>query len=189
MSGPADSFRPLAAGAAFPLSNKLERVLWRMVWLVLARFTPPQLAGWRALLLRLFGARVGAGAKVYASVRVWLPRNLELGEGAIVGPGVELYNQGRIAIGAHCVISQRAFLCASTHRTSDPSFALVLRPVTVGRGCWVAAEGFVGPGVSMGDGAVLAARGALFENAEPMAIYRGNPAVRIGTREFSPPSR
>ena len=184
MSGPADSFRPLGRGPAFPLANKLERVLWKLVWLLLARATPPQLAGWRRFLLKLFGARVGAGARVYGSVRIWLPRHLELGEGVIVGPGAELYNQGRIAIGPFCVISQRAFLCASSHRTSDPDFELVTRPIALGRGCWVAAEAFVGPGVTMADGAVLAARGALFEDAAMMGIYRGNPAALVGERRF-----
>ncbi|HYD24914.1 MAG TPA: putative colanic acid biosynthesis acetyltransferase [Croceibacterium sp.] len=188
MSGPADGFRPLGRGAAFPLANKLERLAWRTAWLLLARFTPPQLAGWRALLLRAFGANVGRGTKVYGSARIWLPRNLALGEGAVVGPGAELYNQGRITIGPRCVVSQRAFLCASTHSTSDPGFALVLRPVTLGASCWVAAEAFVGPGVTMADGAVLAARGALFEDAAAMAIYRGNPAELIGRRRFAEPA-
>jgi putative colanic acid biosynthesis acetyltransferase WcaF len=187
MTGPADRFRPHGRGPAYSLANKLERVAWRLVWLLLARATPPAFAPWRRFLLRLFGARVGAGAKVYASTRIWLPRNLEIGEGVLVAPGVELYNQGLITIGAHAVVSQRAFVCASTHRISDPDFALVTRPITLGRGCWVASEAFVGPGVTMGDGAVLAARGALFEDAEPMGIYRGNPATLIGQRRFEEP--
>lgn len=184
MTGPADRFRPLGRGPAFSFANKLERLAWRLTWLLLARFTPPGLAAWRRVLLRLFGARIGRGAKVYGSVRIWLPRHLELGEGVLVGAGAELYNQGHIAIGPYCVISQRAFLCASTHRVADPDFALVLRPIVLGRGCWVAAEAFVGPGVTMGDGAVLAARGALFEGAETMGIYRGNPAIKLGERRF-----
>ena len=55
MSGPADGFRPLGRGPAFPLANKLERVAFRTAWLLLARLTPPQLAPWRRFLLRLFG--------------------------------------------------------------------------------------------------------------------------------------
>jgi putative colanic acid biosynthesis acetyltransferase WcaF len=184
MSGPAEGFRPLGRGPAFSAANKLERVDWRIAWALLARLTPPPLAPWRVLLLRLFGAKVGRGAKVYGSARIWLPRNLELGEGALVGPGAELYNQGRIVIGPYSVISQRAFVCASTHSTSDPDFALVVRPIALGRGCWVAAEAFVGPGVTMGDGAVLAARGALFEDAQAMGIYRGNPATLLRPRRF-----
>jgi putative colanic acid biosynthesis acetyltransferase WcaF len=73
-------------------------------------------------------------------------------------------------------------LCASSHALDDADFQLVLGPIALGASCWVAAEAFVGPGVTMGDGAVLAARGALFEDAEPDGVYRGNPAQRIGHR-------
>jgi len=184
VSGPAESFRPHGRGPAFPLANKLERIAFGVVWLLLARFTPPPLFAWRRMLLRLFGARIGPGVRVYGSTRVWLPRHLEIAEGALIGPGAELYNQGRIVIAPYCVVSQRAFICASTHRLSDPDFALDPRPVSLGRGCWVAAEAFVGPGVTMGDGAVLAARGALFEDGRPMTIYRGNPAAAVGERRF-----
>jgi putative colanic acid biosynthesis acetyltransferase WcaF len=184
VSGPADSFRPHGRGPAFTLGNKLERLAFGAVWLLLARFTPPPLFAWRRVLLRLFGAKIGPGVRVYGSTRVWLPRHLEIGEGALIGRGADLYNQGHIVIGPYSVVSQRAFLCASTHRVSDPDFALERRPVALGRGCWVAAEAFVGPGVTMADGAVLAARGALFEDALPMTVYRGNPAVPIGERRF-----
>jgi len=185
MSGPADAFRPMGRGAAFSLGNKLERMGFTVAWLLLARFSPPPLHAWRASLLRLFGARIGRRVRIYGSVRVWLPRNLAVGDGAIVGPGAELYNQGRISIGPYCVVSQRAFMCASTHRLNDPAFELALRPITLGRGCWVGAEAFVGPGVTMADGSVLAARGALFDDAEEMGVYRGNPAALIKHRRLS----
>lgn len=182
---PAARFRPLGRGPSFTLANKLERVAFAIIWLLLARWTPPQAHRWRRWLLRLFGAEIGHDTRIYASVRIWLPRNLRIGADTLVGPGAELYNQGRIIIGPRCVISQRAVLCASTHRVSDPDFELVLRPITLGAGCWIAAEAFVGPGVQLGDGAVLGARGALFDDAVPMGIYRGNPAVLLKERRFS----
>lgn len=180
--------RAIEGGASFSLGNRIVRVIWGIAWLLFARFTPPPLHAWRRLVLRAFGARVGRGARVHASVAIWLPRNLELGELVLIGPGARLYNQGKIAIGAWTVISQRAHLCASTHRIDDPDFQLECRPIVVGERCWVAAEAFVGPGVTMGDGAVLAARGVLFENAEEDGIYRGNPAalVRQRTRRHGP---
>lgn len=182
----ASKTRPLEGGAAFSLGNKVLRVFWGLAWLLLARWTPPPLFGWRRLVLRAFGARIAPGARVHASVKVWLPANLELGENALIGPRARLYNQGHIRIGARSVISQGAHVCASTHDVSDPHFQLVVRPIAVGKQCWIAAEAFVGPGVTMADGSVLAARGALFVDAEPWTIYRGNPARPVKTRKMRP---
>lgn len=176
--------RPFEGGASFSLGNRLTRAVWMAAWLVLCRFTPPPLHPWRRLVLRAFGAKVARGARVHASVSVWLPANLELGENALIGPGVRLYNQGRIVIGARTVISQRAHICGSTHDVRDPLFQLVLRPVTIGAQCWVAAEAFVGPGVTMHDQAVLGARGALFEDATVGGVYAGNPAQFVKDRQL-----
>lgn len=180
----ARSTRPLEGGASFSLGNRLARVAWGATWLLCARFTPPPLHGWRRWLLLLFGARVGKGARVHGSARIWLPANLDLGERVLIGPGAILYNQGRIRIGAGSVISQRAHLCASSHDIADPHFQLVLRPITLGQQCWIAAEAFIGPGVTLGDRAVLGARAALFEPAEAEGVYLGNPARRVGTRRL-----
>ena len=169
-------------GPSFSLGNRLSRLVWMACWFLLARWTPPAFHGWRALLLRAFGAKLGSGCRVHGSVNVWHPANLTLGDNVLIGPGARLYNQGHIAIGKDSIISQRAHICASTHDINDPHFQLVLRPTSIGTGCWVAAEAFVGPGVTMGDHAVLAARGALFDDAEPSQVYRGNPAQKIKER-------
>lgn len=183
----AKASRPLEGGASFSLGNRLTRVAWGAAWLLLARWTPPPLHRWRALVLRAFGARVASTARVHASVSVWLPANLELGPDVLIGPRARLYNQGRISIGARSVISQGAHLCASTHDVDDPHFQLVLRPIAIGRQCWVAAEAFVGPGVTMHDRAVLGARGALFGDAEADGIYRGNPATLVRQKRLRGP--
>jgi len=176
--------RPLEGGASFTLGNRLFRVLWAVGWILFARFTPPPLHAWRRLVLSAFGAHVGSGARVHASVVIWNPRNLTLGEHVLVGPGARIYNQGQVSVGAHSVISQRAHVCASSHDIADPDFQLVLRPVTIGNRCWIAAEAFVGPGVTMGKGAVLGARAALFEDAEEWGVYSGNPARLIKRRQL-----
>ena len=94
-----------------------------------------------------------------------------------IGPQARLYNQGKISIGAKSVISQRAHVCASNHDVRDPRFQLVLCPVTIGQQCCVAAQAFVGPGVTMGDRPVLSARGALFADAQLNWVYGGNPGA------------
>ncbi len=107
-----------------------------------------------------------------------------------VGPGFHFMRHMLAAaivlfhIGNRSVISQGAYLCASTHDIRDPLFQLVLRPIVIGRQCWVAADAFVGPGVTMGDEAVLGARAALFGDAEAGWVYSGNPAVAIKQRNL-----
>jgi putative colanic acid biosynthesis acetyltransferase WcaF len=178
--------KPLEGGASFSLANRLFRVVWMLSWTLLARWTPPPLHGWRRFLLRLFGAQVGRGVRLYGSTRVWYPPNLCLGDHVLLGPGVHCYNQGRISIGARTVVSQGAHLCASSHDIADPDFQLILKPIMIGAGAWVAAEAFVGPGCHIGDGAVIGARAALFRNAEPWAVYSGNPAQFLKPRPLGP---
>lgn len=173
-------------GPSFSLGTRLRRAVWMLAWLMLARWTPPPLHTWRMLVLRLFGTQAGRGCRIYGSTRVWDPANLVLGDNVLIGPGATLYNQGQITIGSDCVVSQRAHLCASSHRISDRYFQLVLRPIDVAANCWIAAEAFVGPGVAMAEGAVLGARGVLFDNAEAFTVYRGNPAAAIAQRRFEP---
>ena len=80
MTAPLDAAqsRAIEGGASFSLGNRITRVVWGIAWLVLARFTPPPLHGWRRLVLLAFGARIGRGARVHASVAIWLPHNLEV---------------------------------------------------------------------------------------------------------------
>jgi putative colanic acid biosynthesis acetyltransferase WcaF len=168
--------------ASFSLANKAFRVGWSIGWLILARFTPPPLHGWRRLVLRAFGAKIGAGVRVYGSCRIWNPRNLDMGDGAVMGRNVNCYNQGHITIGRDVVISQDTTLCASTHDVEDRSFPLLLRPITIEDDAWIAAEAFVGPGVTIGEGAVLGARGVAMRALEPWTYYSGNPAQPLKAR-------
>lgn len=167
---------------SFSLANRMLRVVWMITWTCLCRFTPPPLWAWRRLVLRLFGARIGDDAKIYGSARIWLPGNLDLGRGAMLGRGVNCYNQGRIAIGAGSVVSWNATLCSSSHDFDDPGFPLVLRPIRIGTEVWIAAEAFVGPGVSVEDGAVLGACSVAMRDLEGWALYSGNPAQKIRDR-------
>jgi putative colanic acid biosynthesis acetyltransferase WcaF len=174
----------LDGGPSFSLSNRLGRALWNVTWALLASWTPPPLNRWRCFLLRLFGAKIGKGVRFYGSARVWHPANLVLEDGVVVGPGANCYNQGHIYIGYKATVSQGAHLCASSHDVNDYHNQLTLRPIRIEGYAWIAAEGFVGPGVTVGEGAVLGARGVAMRDLVPWTIYRGNPAAEIGKRAF-----
>ncbi|MGM9424848.1 hypothetical protein [Hydrogenophaga sp. MI9] len=94
---------------------------------------------------------------------------------------------GRISIGEKAIISQGAYLCAGTHDIADPHFQLKSYPIEIGAMAWVAAEAFVGPGVTIGEAAVIGARAVLFSDAKPYGVYVGNPAAWLKTRIFRTP--
>lgn len=166
----------------FTLANRLFRLLFAVSWLLLCRWTPVPLHAWRAIVLRAFGAKLAAGVAIYPDVRIWHPANLEMGEAATLGPRVNCYAMARIVLGRRAIVSQGAHLCAGSHDIDDPRFPLVARPIVVGERAWVAAEAFVGPGVSIGDGAVLGARGVTMKSLEPWSVYAGNPARKLRDR-------
>ena len=169
-------------GPSFSLRNRAMRAIFAFVWLLCAHWTPPPLHTWLVLLLRLFGSRIGRNVRIYGSTRVWYPPHLVIGDRSLIGPHVNLYNQGEITIGSDVVVSQGAVICASTHDTADPNFQLILRPIKIGDNAWVAAEAFVGPGVTVGEGAVLGARAVAVRELEPWRIFSGNPAVDLRPR-------
>ncbi len=164
------------------MANKLGRVLWQVVWLLLFRPSPWFWQAPRRLLLRLFGARLGKGVQVMPSVKIWAPWNLELGDCATVSHGVDLYCVDRVVIGAHATVSQRAFVCTASHDVQHPNMPLVTASVRIGDGAWVAAEAYVHPGVTIGTDAVAGVRAVVLKDVPERHIVGGNPARQIGER-------
>jgi putative colanic acid biosynthesis acetyltransferase WcaF len=178
----AKATQPQYGGASFSLSNRLFRLAWQIVWVLLASWTPPPMHGWRRFLLRLFGASVAASCDVRGSARVWYPPNLKLGPRALLAERVNCYNMAMIELGEGALVSQGAHLCAGNHDIDDPAFQLIAKPITLGPHSWVAADAFVAPGVTIGEGAVLGARAVAFRDLEPWKLYIGNPAREKRTR-------
>lgn len=170
----------------FSSSNKLGRIGWGICYCILFRpFGSGFFRGWRNFVLRAFGAKLSAHVNVYASAKIWAPWNLEMGENACLGPRVNCYNQGKICIGTNSVVSQDSYLCASSHDISDSKHALILKPIVIEDQVWVAADAFIGPGVTVNQGAVVGARSAVFKDVEAWTVVGGNPAKFIKKRELA----
>ena len=108
---------------------------------------------------------------------------------SMLADGVICYNVAPITLRSGALVSQRAYLCAATHDINDPEFRLIANPILIGRQCWIASEAFVGPGVTVGDGAVLGARAAAFADLAEWTVYRGNPAIPLRRRPHQPMSK
>lgn len=165
----------------YPRKEQVLRVLWGFAT-PLFRFSPRICFGWRSFLLRLFGARVGRETHIYNSATISMPWNLEIGDQSSIGEDACIYNLGRITIGNRTTISQRAHLCAGTHDFTDPALPLLKPPIVVQDQAWVCADAFVGPNVTIGEGAIVGARAVAIKDVEPWMIVAGNPARIIRAR-------
>lgn len=158
------------------------RLLWEVSRTPFFAWTPRQFWGWRRFILRVFGAKIAAHVHVHSSVRIAIPWNLEIGEAAAVGDAAQIYNLGMITIGARATVSQNAHLCAGTHDYKVPDMPLVKATITIEEDAWVCADAFVGPGVTVGNRAVLGARAVAVKDVPAAAIAVGNPARVMKSR-------
>jgi putative colanic acid biosynthesis acetyltransferase WcaF len=158
------------------------RLLWRLARPMFA-WSPRPLWGWRRMLLRLFGAKIGHDVHIYPSVRIAIPWNLTIGDQSAVGDRVILYALGPIALAERVTVSQGAHLCAGTHDYRDPAMGLLKAPIVIEGDAWICADAFVGPGVRIGARAIAGARCVVMKDVEPDAIMIGNPARLLRRRE------
>jgi putative colanic acid biosynthesis acetyltransferase WcaF len=161
-----------------------RRMCWAAVQGTFFRWSPRSLHGYRAWLLRLFGARIPEPSKVviFPTASVVFPWKLDLGPRAMVGPRVRIYNLARITLGRGANISQNCHLCAGTHDYSRWSMPLVAKPIVVGENAWLGADVFVGPGVSVGELCVVGARSVVVKDLPPRTVCAGNPCRVIKDR-------
>lgn len=162
--------------------EKVVRIAWAAVQRTAFRWSFHNMYRYRAWLLRLFGARVGSNVRVRRSVTFEIPWNVTLADGVTIGDAVRVYALGPITLGKGAFVSQNVHLCAGSHDYTTLDYPLLKPPIRIGEHCWVAADAFVGPGVTVGDGSIVAACAVVVKNVEPWTIVGGNPAKFIKPR-------
>lgn len=167
---------------SFSLQNRMMRAVWIVVWFVLFRPSPRPFYIWRTFLLRFFGSKLGPRCAIYPSVRIWAPWNLVCEDTVAVAEGVEIYNPVMIKLRSHAIISQGAYLCGATHDLHSPEFSMISKKIEIGSYAWVCARAVVMPGITLGDGAVLALAGVATKNIPAWKVFGGVPAKEIGSR-------
>ena len=151
-------------------SNTLFRFSWRF-------------RGFRRFLLRCFGAKVG-----HSTIEPWCciaqPWNFEIKDTSFIGNGTWVYSLDRICIGSKTCIGDKVMLLAGTHDPTTRNFKFITKPISIGSCVWIATGAIVLPGVTIGDGAVVAAGAVVTKDVAPLTIVGGNPARFIKKREM-----
>ena len=163
--------------------HQVVRLIWNVVWPITTWFLPRSLGmSWKRFLLRAFGAKIHSTANIYSSAKIYYPVNLEMDAYSCLASDVDCYNVDKVVIGANSTVSQGAYLCTASHDITNPYNPLITAPIVIENQAWVAADAFVGMGVTIGEGAVVGARAAVFKDVEPWTVVGGNPAKFIKNR-------
>ena len=162
--------------------HRIKRLIWRAINISIFRIAISRKFKWlRHGLLRLFGAKINKDAYIYPTCDIFMPWNLICGR-ACIGPRTNIYNKDFVTIGNDTVISQGTYICTAGHSTKSLMLPLTTKPIKIEDNVWIAADAFVGMGVTIGEGAVVGARAAVFKDVEPWTIVGGNPAKPIKKR-------
>ena len=138
----------------------------------------------KAKLLRLFGASVGTGVRIKQGVRIKFPWRLTVGDDCWLGEGAWIDNLAPVTLGDNVCLSQEVYLCTGNHNWSKPSFDLILGEIKIEQSAWIGARGVVGPGVTVGEGAVLTLNSVANKPLQAWTVCVGNPAVAVKQRKI-----
>jgi putative colanic acid biosynthesis acetyltransferase WcaF len=140
--------------------------------------------GFRARLLRLFGADIPEAGRVvvFPTARITFPWRLSLAPRSMIGRHVTIYNLARVSLQRGANVSQNCHLCAGTHDFMRWSMPLLVQPITIGDNAWLGADVFVGPGVTIGELCVVGARSVVVRDLPSRKICVGHPCRPIKDR-------
>ena len=128
------------------------------------------------------GAKMGKNTFPSRRVEILLPRGLKLDDGVAVGWFAELDARGGIIVGHDTNISSHVKLITGSHDIDDPDFTADFRPINIGHHCWIGTGAIVLQGVTIGDGAVVAAGAVVTKDVPSFEVWGGIPAKCIRKR-------
>ena len=156
--------------------SKLVESVWLLLDALLVRSSIPGSAH-RRLILRAFGARIGSRVIIKPGVQIKFPWRLSIGDDTWIGEEVWIDNLATVQIGANCCISQGAYVCTGNHDWASRDFKLIVRPVRIEDSAWLASRSVIGPGVIVGEGAVLSLASVATSDLAAWSVYQGCPAI------------
>ncbi len=146
----------------FFLNMRRKRLSNMMDWAILEPFNPRK---FRPILMRKIGCKVGNGCFIGDNVRI------DLGHADMI----TLEDGVSIAGGARLLCHQRDFSDYYIGKDYN-KLGYVIKPILLKKGCLVGMESFILPGVTVGEGAIIAAGSLVTKDVPAWTVVSGRPA-------------
>lgn len=128
------------------------------------------------------------GTKIHESFGLFPPfytdcgKNLHIGKRVFINAGCKFQDQGGITIGDDVLIGHNCVIATLNHAMDpDRRADMIPAPVRIGDKVWIGANATILQGVTIGDGAIIAAGAVVNKNVPPRSIVGGVPARIIKT--------
>lgn len=136
--------------------------------------TPEEL---QALFSRLIGKPVDQGFGLFPPFHTDCGKNITLGKNVFINMGCKFQDQGGIFIGDGALIGHNVVLATLNHAKSPRDRGTMIpAPIHIGRNVWIGSNATVLPGVTIGDGAIVAAGTVVTRDVPENTIVGGVPA-------------
>jgi maltose O-acetyltransferase len=137
----------------------------------------------RRVYLQAYLGGLGKQSHVQLSCRFLQGRKVFLGKRNVINFGC-LFDGRHFAIrtGDDVSIGPEAAILTLGHDPQSAAFADRGGEVSIGNKAWIGFRAIILPGVTIGEGAVVAAGAVVTRSVEPFAIVAGVPARKIGER-------
>lgn len=165
------------------IDSRLQQTLLELETFIILFISLVPFGALRIMTLRLSGVVIGKNTRVNMRVRLYDPNNIVIGEDCVIGEGVVLDGRDKLIIGNHVDIASEVMIYNSQHDINSEKFEAVSNTVTVGDYVFIGPRAIILPGVSIGEGAVIAAAAVVTKDVEPYTIVAGVPAKHIGVRK------
>ena len=144
-----------------------------------AYHTPEEL---RVIFSRLTGRPTDDTFTLFPPFYTDCGKNLVIGKNVFINSGCKVQDQGGIEIGDGTLIGHNVVLATLNHALAPERRGdLIPRPIRIGKNVWIGSNAVILPGVTSGDGAVIAAGAAVTKDVPENSVVGGVPARVLRT--------
>ena len=166
------------------IDSRVQHTLLELETFIILILSFIPIGAFRLMIVKLSGVVIGKNTRINMGVRLYDPNNIVIGEDCVVGEGVVLDGRDKLIIGDHVDIASEVMIYNSQHDINSDKFEAVSSPVAVGDYVFIGPRAILLPGVTVGEGAVIAAGAVVTKDVEPYTIVGGVPAKPIGERNI-----
>lgn len=134
------------------------------------------------LYRRLLRIHVGSHCSIHRRCRFYNPSGVTIGAHTVINREVLVDGRSGLTIGSNVSISEGVVILTLEHDPNSPTFENRGAPVTIHDRAFIGTQAMILPGVTIGEGAIVAARAVVTRDVAPYAIVAGVPARPIGER-------